>query len=672
MTLSSQITDLTNATTDLLAAVNVRKAALDSSISTAIAQITQLTANANAVSVSSAAAVASAVEAANSATTATTQATLATTQVTSATTAAATAATSASTLSAALLAFNKKYLGIFTTDALATSYASTNSLPLVSGVMYENSVANKFRIYNGTAWFDYDATAQAAVTSAAASATAAGTSATASASSATASAASAASITGATTTSATNAATATTQAALATTQATAAATSAAAAASSASTAATGGLRYDTTQTFTAPQLTQVQNNIGLAAVGRTGSYTDLSNKPTIPTVPTALSAFTNDSAYVTVAGARAGLSVSGTTLSYNAATGVLSYTAPTLAAVATSGSYADLLNKPTLSTVSSTGSYTDLLNKPTIPTVPTVISAFTNDSAYVNLTQARAGFSVTGYGSYVAATGVLTITSPVTSVAGKAGVVVLTSADVGLGLVENKSATTILAGLTSANVTTALTYTPYNATNPSGFINGTGSTSGNAGTATSIAGGAVGQIHVQTATGVTGFVSAGTVGQVLTSNGAAALPTMQTAGSFAAGTRMLFAQTAAPTGWTKDVTNNDAALRVVSGAAGTGGTVAFTSAFVSQSVGATALTTAQMPSHSHGVNDPGHNHGIRPYLALDQGGDQSQYPGGLGFVQDVGYSGTGISIAASGSGATHTHTLNLAIKYVDVIVATKD
>lgn len=661
MTLSSQITDLTNATTDLLAAVNVRKAALDSSISTAIAQITQLTANANAVSVSSAAAVASAVEAANSATTATTQATLATTQVTSATTAAATAATSASTLSAALLAFNKKYLGIFTTDALATSYASTNSLPLVSGVMYENSVANKFRIYNGTAWFDYDATAQAAVTSAAASATAAGTSATASASSATASAASAASITGATTTSATNAATATTQAALATTQATAAATSAAAAASSASTAATGGLRYDTTQTFTAPQLTQVQNNIGLAAVGRTGSYTDLSNKPTIPTVPTALSAFTNDSAYVTVAGARAGLSVSGTTLSYNAATGVLSYTAPTLAVVATSGSYADLLNKPTLSTVSSTGSYTDLLNKPTIPTVPTVISAFTNDSAYVNLTQARAGFSVTGYGSYVAATGVLTITSPVTSVAGKAGVVVLTSADVGLGLVENKSATTILAGLTSANVTTALTFTPYNATNPSGFINGSGSTSGNAGTATTatnIAGGTVGQIPYQTAVGTTGFISNGTAGQVLTSNGTGA-PTMQTAGSFAAGTRLVFAQTAAPTGWTKDITNNDAALRVVSGAASTGGVTAFSTVFASGGLAssALALSAAQVPSHNHSAGVPGGNQSPGQWD-----------PGGIGFWFDYG----GISTDYRGGNGSHSHTTTMQLKYVDTIIATKD
>jgi hypothetical protein len=53
-------------------------------------------------------------------------------------------------------------------------------------------------------------------------------------------------------------------------------------------------------------------------------------------------------------------------------TGSVAYTSvtgtPTLATVATSGSYADLSNKPTL----FSGSYTDLTNKPTIPTTVTV------------------------------------------------------------------------------------------------------------------------------------------------------------------------------------------------------------------------------------------------------------------------------------------------------------
>ena len=40
----------------------------------------------------------------------------------------------------------------------------------------------------------------------------------------------------------------------------------------------------------------------------------------------------------------------------------------------------------------------------------------------------------------------------------------------GLGAVENKSSATIRAELSSSNVTTALGYTPYNSTNPSGFL----------------------------------------------------------------------------------------------------------------------------------------------------------------------------------------------------------
>jgi hypothetical protein len=46
----------------------------------------------------------------------------------------------------------------------------------------------------------------------------------------------------------------------------------------------------------------------------------------------------------------------------------------------------------------------------------------------------------------------------------------ITAAMVGLGNVENKSSATIRGELTSANVTTALGFTPYNATNPSGYI----------------------------------------------------------------------------------------------------------------------------------------------------------------------------------------------------------
>ena len=41
-------------------------------------------------------------------------------------------------------------------------------------------------------------------------------------------------------------------------------------------------------------------------------------------------------------------------------------------------------NKPSLASVATSGSYNDLSNKPTIPTIPTNVSAFTNDAGYQN------------------------------------------------------------------------------------------------------------------------------------------------------------------------------------------------------------------------------------------------------------------------------------------------
>lgn len=74
------------------------------------------------------------------------------------------------------------------------------------------------------------------------------------------------------------------------------------------------------------------NTADLATVATTGSYTDLSNKPTIPTKVSELS---NDSGYVT---------------------------------------------DSSLATVATTGSYDDLTNKPTIPTK---VSELQNDSGYI-------------------------------------------------------------------------------------------------------------------------------------------------------------------------------------------------------------------------------------------------------------------------------------------------
>ena len=122
---------------------------------------------------------------------------------------------------------------------------------------------------------------------------------------------------------------------------------------------------------------------------------------------------------------------------------------------------------------------------------------------------------------------------------------------------------------------------------------------------------------------------------------------------FATGTKMLFQQTSAPTGWTKDTTHDNKALRVVSGTAGSGGSIAFTTAFGSQNVGNTTLSLAQIPSHTHGVVG---------YVSVSGGGSFGNPAGSSPIVNNT---------LAAGSGGSHTHTLDLAVQYVDLIICTK-
>lgn len=145
-------------------------------------------------------------------------------------------------------------------------------------------------------------------------------------------------------------------------------------------------------------------------------------------------------------------------------------------------------------------------------------------------------------------------------------------------------------------------------------------------------------------------------------------------GTFPSGTAMLFNQTSAPTGWTKSTTHNDKALRVVSGTAGSGGSVTFTSAFankgVAGTVGNTTLTTAQMPSHRHGQRARDYPSGN----AYAQGPTvQSIVPENQSGTQTITQNMTDYA----GSGSAHNHSfsgtaIDMAVQYVDVIIATKD
>lgn len=173
-------------------------------------------------------------------------------------------------------------------------------------------------------------------------------------------------------------------------------------------------------------------------------------------------------------------------------------------------------------------------------------------------------------------------------------------------------------------------------------------------------------------------VSPGTSGNVLTSNGSDW--TSAAAAAFDTGTRMIFAQNAAPTGWSKDTSNyNQHAMRIVTGTGGgTGGTVNFTSAFTSQAVagsvsitgisgsaGNTTLSTPQIPSHTHSYTR------ASPGGAGGKGGGTGQAAATTGSTGGGGSHNHPFSFS-SGSATFSGSAIDLAVKYLDVITATKD
>ena len=183
---------------------------------------------------------------------------------------------------------------------------------------------------------------------------------------------------------------------------------------------------------------------------------------------------------------------------------------------------------------------------------------------------------------------------------------------------------------------------------------------------------------------------------------------------------MLFVQSSAPTGWTKQTSHNNKALRVVSGSGGgSGGSNAFTSMFASRSLSVSGSGTAsisiggttgntgnptttqylnvvtddhvaysgEVAAHQHQfpskVGTSGGNYGFldtlnagssgQPYVN-STGSNQSHhhaiYLHPLGNHQHGGASFSGsdsdtVSVSSSGS-------LDLAVQYVDVIICSKD
>jgi hypothetical protein len=234
----------------------------------------------------------------------------------------------------------------------------------------------------------------------------------------------------------------------------------------------------------------------------------------------------------------------------------------------------------------------------------------------------------------------------------ESGATVRTSLGLGSMAVQNSNAVSISAG-----TATLTSMTTNSATITGGTITGiTDLAVADGGTGSSSL--TLNSVLIGNGTSPLLAVAPSTSGNVLTSNGTAWTSAANSA-IFASGTVIPFFNTNAPTGWTKLTTQNDKALRVVSGSGGVaGGTVAFTTAFASQAVAGSVqshtLSEAEMPSHNHGVFGP-------------VGG-----PGGSA-------AGTSDSIVTGNRGGSggHTHpfsgtAINLAVQYVDVILCSKD
>jgi hypothetical protein len=555
--------------------------------------------------------------------------------------------------------FDDIYLGAKASDPTVDNDGNA----LNAGDIYWNTTESEIRFYNGTAWErpEYAASqsalaAQSSATSASGSATAASGSASAASTSASnaASSASAASTSASNaSTSATNAAnsatTATTQAGIATTQASNASTSATNASNSA-TSASGSASTATTQA------TNASNSASAAATSATNASNSASAAATSAT---------------------------------NAAN----------SATAAAGSAADAVT--TLSTsLLKANNLSDLTNTSTARTnlgvaIGTNVQAYDADLATIAGLTPTNQYAIIGNGTSwtsaaLPATGVTSVTgtSPVTSSGGTTPAISLAT---GYGDTQNpyasKTANFVLAApngsagsptfraVVAADIPTLNQNTTGTASNVTGTVavsnGGTGATTLTANS-----------VLLGNGTSALQSVAPGTTGNVLTSDGT----TWTSAaggggGGFPAGTVILFYQSAAPTGWTQVTTQNNKALRVVSGTGGgTGGTTAFTTVFANQtptisgsfSIGGTTLSTAQLASHAHAQRGRDNI----PMYASFNCCSADYYSSAL-----QGASGGRLNTDSSGSNNSHTHSISgsptssaitLNVQYIDIILCSKN
>jgi len=178
-------------------------------------------------------------------------------------------------------------------------------------------------------------------------------------------------------------------------------------------------------------------------------------------------------------------------------------------------------------------------------------------------------------------------------------------------------------------------------------------------------------------------------------------------GPFGAATKMVFGNAAAPAGWTKVLTDDNKALRLVTGGTGgaAGGTTPFSTVFAPR-----IITQLMLPNVDFTVTGTAANHNHGPGSLGGATGNESSHTHPLTVPANTGNSALaggdraniwqGTNGSNTGSGSAHSHTVNIntgltsnsgalalsataasggtgtamdfAVQYVDVILATKN
>ena len=129
-------------------------------------------------------------------------------------------------------------------------------------------------------------------------------------------------------------------------------------------------------------------------------------------------------------------------------------------------------------------------------------------------------------------------------------------------------------------------------------------------------------------------------------------------GDIQPGSRMVFWNATAPLGWTKIVTHNDKALRVVSGTGGgDGGSVPFSTVFGKTATDSFTLLTTHLAAHVHSEFSS---------VVVSWSSGPGYFGGDL--YANVQY---GTNTGSQGGNTPHAHGLDIRVHYLDCIICEK-